>query len=460
MKLDRRFLLRGTCQGALAVVGMPFLDCFLDNKGKAMAATGRPLPTRLGHLFLRPWPDQAAVDPQEWRQGLGHDHPVSSRSKAPAQQDQCLVSPQGTAGRQSQLSALVGRRGPAATGISPTKQGEFDSKSIDQQIAKLHRPRRPLQVGGGGAAAGDPASRAIPAWARPTLCRRKPRRLSLYTRLFGPGFQDPSKGDWKPDPQVMIQQSVLSVVSDDRKRAKQNLSAAVKARMDKYFTSVLEAELQMAAQLQRPEIQAKVTIPEAPGEMTVNNALPNLRKTVPLMARLGALAMATDQTRVFNFSVSEPGSQIFVPGDTLGYHQSTHEEPIDPVLAYQPRVSQYNIDNMELFATYLKEMDSIPEGDGTLLDHSLFFAFTDQSVAKIHAVDGLPIFTAGGSVRPDEDRLSTPRRRQRRQPRRPDHPEGHGRVAQKPGASGLDGNQRARTPNCLREGGLTNFPFF
>ena len=50
MKLDRRFLLRGTCQGALAVVGLPFLDCFLDSKGKALAA-GRPLPTRFGTYF-------------------------------------------------------------------------------------------------------------------------------------------------------------------------------------------------------------------------------------------------------------------------------------------------------------------------------------------------------------------------------------------------------------------------
>ena len=77
--------------------------------------------------------------------------------------------------------------------------------------------------------------------------------LSLYTRLFGPGFQDPTKGDWKPDPQVMLQQSVLSVVADDRKRAMQNLGASDRARMDQYFTSVREAELGMAAELQRPE---------------------------------------------------------------------------------------------------------------------------------------------------------------------------------------------------------------
>jgi hypothetical protein len=195
----------------------------------------------------------------------------------------------------------------------------------------------------------------------------------------------------------MIQQSVLSAVAENRKDVMKNLGAADKARMDQYFTSVREAELQMIAQQQRPEIQAKVTIPDAPKEMVCNNALPNLRAVTPIMARLGALALATDQTRVFNLSVSEPGSQIFMPGDSLGYHQSTHEEPIDPVLGFQPRVAQYNVDTMELFAMLLKELDAVPEGDGTVLDHSLVYAFTDQSFAKIHAVDGLPIFVAGGA---------------------------------------------------------------
>jgi hypothetical protein len=393
MKLDRRFLLRGSCQGALAVMGLPFLDCFLDNKGKALAATGRALPTRFGTYFYG-----LGLTKQLWiPKKAGTDYEVTEQLKP--------LQP-----LRKKINIYSGLRVPlddnpnyqhwsgaaaAATGISPTKQGEFDSKTIDQQVADsvAHGTRfRTVNA----AAAGDPkqsysslgAANALPAEASPE---------SLYTRLFGPGFQDPSKGDWKPDPQVMIQQSVLSVVSDDRKRAMMNLGATDKARMDQYFTSVREAELQMAAQLQRPEIQAKVTIPEAPSEMTVNNALPNLRKSVPLMAKLGALAMATDQTRVFNFSVSEPGSQIFIPGDTLGYHQSTHEEPIDPVLGFQPRVAQYNVDNMELFISFLSEMDAIPEGDGTLLDHSLFFAFTDQSFPKIHAVDGLPIFTAGGA---------------------------------------------------------------
>jgi len=391
MKVDRRFLLRGTCQGALAVMGMPFLDCFLDSKGTALAATGRPLPTRFNTFFFG-----LGLTKQLWIPKTGgKDYEMTGQLKP--------LEPY-----RSKLNVFSGLRVPlddnpnyqhwsgaaaAATGISPTKQSEFDSKTIDQQIADvISHGTRFKSVS--ASAAGDPkqsysslgGANALPAEASP---------LSLYTRLFGPGFQDPTKGDWKPDPQAMIQQSVLSAVAENRKRVMQNLGAADKARMEQYFTSVREAELQMIAQQQRPEIQAKVTIPDAPGEMVCNNALPNLRAATPLMARLGALALATDQTRVFNLSVSEPGSQIFMPGDSLGYHQSTHEEPIDPVLGFQPRVAQYNVDTMELFAMLLKELDAVPEGDGTVLDHSLVFAFTDQSFAKIHAVDGLPIFVAG-----------------------------------------------------------------
>jgi hypothetical protein len=60
-------------------------------------------------------------------------------------------------------------------------------------------------------------------------------------------------------------------------------------------------------------------------------------------------------------------------------------------------VAKYNVYTMELFAMMLKELDGIQEGDGTLLDHSLVYAFTDVSFAKIHALDGLPILVAGGA---------------------------------------------------------------
>jgi len=52
---------------------------------------------------------------------------------------------------------------------------------------------------------------------------------------------------------------------------------------------------------------------------------------------------------------------------------------------------------MEMFAQLLHELDSVPEGDGTLLDHMLVLGYTDVSFAKIHALDGIPMFLAGGA---------------------------------------------------------------
>jgi hypothetical protein len=393
MKFNRRTLLRGTCNGAVAVMGLPFLDGFLNSKGQAQS-NGRPLPTRFNTFFWgcgltaslwipkkpgRDWEVTPQLKPLEvFRKKLN----LFSGLRCPLDS-----KPNGQ--HWSGLAAAI-------TGIAPFKQGEFESSTLDQQVAEvISKGARFRSVS--ASASGDP-KQSYSSLGGSNLLRSEETPLSLYTRLFGPGFQDPTKGDWKPDPRILLQKSVLSAVAEDRKRVMQQLGAADKARMDQYFTSVRQMEQQMEAQLHRPNIEAAVTVPEAPSaNLEVNNASPNLRVITPLMARLGAIALATDQTRVFNLSVSSPQNAMFVPGDPLGFHQSTHEEPVDPKLGYQPRVHEYNVASMELYAAFLRELDAIKEGDGTLLDHSVVLAFTDQSYARIHSVDGLPLLVAGGA---------------------------------------------------------------
>jgi hypothetical protein len=393
MKLDRRTLLRGTFQGSAAIVALPFLNCFLDGNGQALAATGQRIPTRFNTFFFG-----LGLTTQLWvpkKAGLDYEMTGQLKPLEPYKNKLNVFSGMRVMVDDNPNFQHWSGNAAIATGIAPTKASQFDSKTIDQTVADVisHGTRFKSVA---AACSGDPKQSYSSLGGANTL-PAEPSPLSLYTRLFGPGFPDPTKGDWKPDPQVMLQQSVLSAVADERKSVMQNLGAGDRARLDQYFTSVREAELQMAAELQRPDIVAKVAIPDSPGEMTVNYALPNLRHVTPLMARLGALALATDQTRVFNLSISEPGSNMFVPGDPLGYHITTHMEAIDPVLGYQPRVAEYNVYSMELYAMMLKELDAIPEGDGTLLDHSVVFAYSDQSYAKIHAVDGIPMLIAGGA---------------------------------------------------------------
>jgi hypothetical protein len=386
MKLDRRQLLRGTCQGALAVMGLPYLDCFLNDK--AHAATGRPVPTRFSTFFWGCGLTDALWIPK--LAGQSYEMTVQLKPLEPFRKKLNVFSglrvPLDAKPNYQHWSGLAA----ANTGIAPTRGSEFDSRTIDQQVADvIGKGVRFRSVA--AAANGDP-KQSYSSLGGANALPSEPTPVSLYTRLFGPGFQDPTKGDWKPDPRILMQQSVLSAVKEDRQRVMQTLGPADKARMDQYFTSVRETELQI------PNVSAKVSIPAEPSpDIIANNAWPNLQVVTPLMARLGAIAFATDQTRVFNLSVSFPQNGMFVPGDPLGFHQSTHEEPIDPKLGYQPRVAEYNLESMELFAALLKELDAIPEGDGTVLDHSLVMAFTDQSYARIHAVDGLPVLLAGGA---------------------------------------------------------------
>jgi hypothetical protein len=50
---------------------------------------------------------------------------------------------------------------------------------------------------------------------------------------------------------------------------------------------------------------------------------------------------------------------------------------------------------MEAWVDYVTAFKSIKEGDGTLLDNCLIVADTDHGYARVHSLDGMPMFTAG-----------------------------------------------------------------
>src|SRR5471032_2763928 len=73
VKASRRTMLRGMMGGAAVSVGLPFLDCFLNTNGTALAATGAPLPVRFGTWF---W--GCGMTPQRWiPKTTGRDYDLS-----------------------------------------------------------------------------------------------------------------------------------------------------------------------------------------------------------------------------------------------------------------------------------------------------------------------------------------------------------------------------------------------
>jgi hypothetical protein len=393
MVIRRRTILRGLLQGSAVGVALPLLDCFLDGNGQAIAATGQRIPTRFGTYFWGCGLTKALYLPKST--GQNYEAMPQLASLEPYRKKINLIS--GLRAFADDSPNIQHWTGVAAisTGIAPSADKRFESQTIDQTIAGTIGAGtrfKSIEVSCSGNKSESYSSlgglNANPPEASP---------VSLYTRLFGPGFQDPSKGDWKPDPKVMLEQSALSVVADERKSMMQSLGAADKARLDQYFTSVRELEQTMAVELQRPEIVASVTVPQAPDEMPVNKSVPVLRSVVPVMAKLVAVGLATDQTRVVNVALAEPASTIFMPGDSKPFHQATHEEPIDTTLGYQPVTSKFSTYSMEFFADLVKALDEVKEGDGTLLDHSLILAYTDTGFAKLHTLEDIPMLTAGSA---------------------------------------------------------------
>jgi len=392
-------------QGSAAMVALPLLDCFLDGHGAALA-DGRPIPTRFGTFFWGCGLTKQLFLPKETAAQAQGETLAAYMTRLAAYED----TPQLAALKpyKAKYNLLSGYRayidtrpniqhwsGNAAivTGAAPSQDTQFEGKTIDQTIADANAKGtrfRSLEIACSGNKRESYSSlggaNVNPPETSPT---------GLYTRLFGPGFADAKT--FKPDPNIMLQQSVLSVVAEDRQRLMANVGAADKARLDQYFTSVRELENTMAVELKKPELVANVVVPDMPEEMTVNKSVPVLLKTVPVFSKLLAIGLATNQTRIFNMALTEPANTMFMPGDSHVFHQATHEEPVDPVLGYQPVTSRFSTYSMECFAELVAALDAVKEGEGTLLDHSLVLAYTDTSNAKLHAIDGIPMFLAGSA---------------------------------------------------------------
>ncbi len=390
-KLTRRGFLRGTLGGVAVSVGLPFLDIFLNTNGDAMAATGAPLPQRFGTWFFG-----CGMNPLRWDPATqGNDWELTPELLpiAPMRDRMNILSGfsvllDGEA-NQVHRSGVFG----ALCGGAPKTTESVAGPTLDVLISDAIGTRtrfRSLEM----AATGNPrhsnslrdVSSVNPA---------EPSALGLYTRIFGPGFADPNAADFSPDPSVLLRKSALSVVTQDRRRLERQLGQSDRARLDQYFTAVRQLEQQLELQLQKPPPLQACRIPTAPVDLPHDTEIDDVIANHALMAQTLALALACDQTRVFNMQFSDRASSLRMPGSTDTHHTLTHEEPRDATLGYQPKATVFVLKGMEAWTSFVQTLDAVPEGAGTLLDNCLVMAHSETSEANTHSVVGLPFMTAG-----------------------------------------------------------------
>jgi hypothetical protein len=220
--------------------------------------------------------------------------------------------------------------------------------------------------------------------------------LELYQRIFGEGFQDPNASGFTPDPNTMVRQSVLSAVTGDRQRLLKSLGTADRQRLDEYFTAVRQMEQQLELQLQPPARIENFTKPSAPPKIVIDAEIEHVMANHKLMAGLLAQALACNQTHVFNMLFSDTASNLRRSASSDTHHTLTHEEPTNPKLGFQEQHAWFAAQSMVACRDFVDALAGIKEGAGTLLDNTLLFAHSDCSIAKSHAVEGIPMMVIGG----------------------------------------------------------------
>jgi len=395
-KWNRRHVLKGMLGGTAVTVGLPLLDCFLDGNGTALAA-GAPIPSRFGTWF---W--GCGINAARWiPEKVGADYDLKAEL-APIEPFRkkvsvftgfnCILGGKPNLPHWSGIMATLTGTVPLRGGMG---SGSTEAPTIDCLVADAIGTGsrfRSLEVACTGQSGVSYSMRA-----GSTVNPSEVDPVSLYRRIFGPEYKDPNAAEFKPDPEIMLRQSVLSSVKEERDALARVVGAADRARVDQYFTSLRDMEQQLALLLQKPAPAVACLKLKEPEQIKLGPTWETAVKTHDVLADLVVMALACNQTRVFNVALSTAASNLRRDGSAVSFHELTHEEPVDDKLGYQPKSTFFIEKSMETFAAMLRKMDSIKEGDGTLLDHSLLLATSESNYAKLHTIDSLPIMIAGSA---------------------------------------------------------------
>lgn len=185
--------------------------------------------------------------------------------------------------------------------------------------------------------------------------------------------------------------SLLDSVTDEMRRLQSRLGADDRNKVNDYLESIREVE----RRIQRAEANVD------------DNPLPDLDRPIGvpdayaeharLMFDLQRLAFQGDITRITTFQLAREASTRTYPeiGVPEPHHPITHHGNNPEKLAKVAKVNQFHV---SLFAEFLQKLQETPEGEGTLLDHSLFMYGSGMGDPDKHDHSNLPIIVAGGAA--------------------------------------------------------------
>jgi len=417
MFITRRHLPRRTfLKGAGATLALPLLEAMIPAQTALAQTAARPYPRFMGIFFPH------GMAPGHWEMAPGKIEKLST-IMAPLERvreqtvgigglwSKSAEPPEGTTGSDHWVAAAY------LAGFKPRKTTGSDSSvfsaTIDQQIAqKIGQdslmPSLQLAVedpGTNSSSCGEGYSCSytnsiswveVPKQPLDTEIRTKPLPMELnpqvvFERLFGSGATPEVRAT-----RMLQSRSILDSLMQDLTGLKKSLGAGDKTVVDQYTDEVREIErrLQLAAKASRsvPEMDEPSGIPQTFDEhIRLHFDLVRLAFSADI-TRVATLLGARDLTGV---SYPYPKNEWFPNGGTSpSFHGGSHHQDDPRNMANYAQLNRYHVSTMAYLA---EKMKNTPDGDGTLLDHSLIMYGTNMGNSNQHQHYDVPHILVGGA---------------------------------------------------------------
>jgi hypothetical protein len=284
------------------------------------------------------------------------------------------------------------------TGVHPFKTGGADFQlgiSADQIAAKelgKYTQLSSIELGlepqplAGNCDSGYTCAYMSMSWRGPTSplpAEINPR--TVFERLFGDGDSTDAAARLI---RLEKQKSVLDYVTSSLQRLRSGLGTDDTHKLEEYLEAVRDIE----RRIQRAEEQnATMELPRIDRPSSVPDDYEQYTK---LMIDMQVVAWQTDMTRVSSFMLGRDGSNRAYRelGISDGHHSISHHQGDAERVEKLIKIDELHV---AMFAYLLEKLKATPDGDGTLLDHSLVLFGSSISESNLHTHDDLPIMLAG-----------------------------------------------------------------
>jgi hypothetical protein len=400
MFLSKKHIPRRTfLQGAGVMLALPFLEAMVPARALAWQSAAAQTRTRFTGMFV-----PHGMAPGHWvpeAAGRGFAFPMILKPLEPFR-DQTLVMsglwsqsaepPPGVTGADHWVaSAFLCATKPKKTAGADVLNGV----TIDQAIARkiggdTLLPSLQLAVedpGANSSNCGEGYSCAYTnsiSWPTPT--RPLPMEINpqvVFQRLFGDGSTQQERAQRRRD-----DESILDSIADKLQRFKIDVGAADRTRIDQYVEDVREIERRLQIAARASAVAPSATMPYGVPE--------SFDEHIKLQFDLLALAFQGDITRVATvlYARDLTGRTYPESGTNISFHGGSHHGEDPSKIAEYAVLNRYHV---QMLAYFLERLRQTPDGDGTLLDHSVVLYGSNMGNSNQHLHYDVPHVLAGGA---------------------------------------------------------------